>query len=126
MKHIHADSMMRYAADAIESATPWEWWEYYSDGMWQNCHTHPVWEDGVYYRRAVVGVEYMVSYPVPINEPLSDGDVYYVPRLDVHDLVEECVAGSDDRMLLLMARGMVHRVRVHAEQHAKALLNGRV
>ena len=60
-KHIHADLMAAYAADAMTTATPWELWEacdtksYYPDNSrWYTLKSDPVWNTTHEYRRKPV------------------------------------------------------------------------
>lgn len=54
-RHIHAELMMQYAQDAMETDKPWERWEFYgslSEG-WMSVEAaiSPVWWPDVQYRR---------------------------------------------------------------------------
>ena len=41
--HIHAHLMAQYAEDAMVSETPWDNWEWFSDGKWVTCKKSPGW-----------------------------------------------------------------------------------
>ena len=54
MKHKHAELMMQYAQDAMETDKPWERWEYQFDGstLWHPFDEHsPAWANSMRYRR---------------------------------------------------------------------------
>lgn len=51
-KHIHAELMMEYAKDAMETDTPWKRWEFRNmKGEWVSLMQHPAWQPGVEYRK---------------------------------------------------------------------------
>lgn len=52
-KHIHAELMVQYAQDALETETPWERWEYSKsyDDKWQELVNNPHFYLDVKYRR---------------------------------------------------------------------------
>jgi hypothetical protein len=57
-KHVHADLMAAYAADAQTTATPWELWEacdtkshYPDNGRWYTLKSDPSWNPSFAYRR---------------------------------------------------------------------------
>ena len=42
-KHPHAELMMQYAEDAMETDEPWLLWQYRCEGKWKQCLAHPSW-----------------------------------------------------------------------------------
>jgi hypothetical protein len=57
-KHVHADLMAAYAADAQTTVTPWELWEardtkshYPDNGRWYTLKSDPSWNPSFAYRR---------------------------------------------------------------------------
>jgi len=74
-KHIHADLMMQYAKDAMESETPWDNWEIFDIvlNIWINLYCTPSWFEDVKYRRKqkrcyLNGIEVPeLGYPVGIG-----------------------------------------------------------
>lgn len=54
-KHIHADLMMLYAKDALETDKPWERWEHRANGCQEftSQGVHPNWWINFEYRRKV-------------------------------------------------------------------------
>lgn len=51
MKHKHADLMAQYAEDALETETPWQRWEIYTQRGWEQVDDNPWWLHGTLYRR---------------------------------------------------------------------------
>jgi hypothetical protein len=51
--HKHAEKMMQYAQDALQSETPWKLWEFKhtADTRWVACELNPVWQERDEYRR---------------------------------------------------------------------------
>ena len=56
-RHIHAELMTAYAADAARDFRPWELWEFRDKGLanwpdqWQTLERHPSWQLNTDYRR---------------------------------------------------------------------------
>lgn len=44
-KHKHAELMLQYAQDAMETDEPWERWEYREceNNVWSDLDSHPCW-----------------------------------------------------------------------------------
>ena len=63
-KHKHAELMMEYAKDAMESETPWKGWQCSLDSKWwTDMDMAPTWDPEMEYRRrpkkpTVAGVEF--------------------------------------------------------------------
>ena len=55
MKHVHAELMMEYAKDAMETNEPWKMWEYFDhmDKDWFALKSNPQFHPSVKYRRKV-------------------------------------------------------------------------
>ena len=53
MKHKHAELMLMYAQDAMETNTPWEMWESFNtlSQSWMNLECNPSWHQFSQYRR---------------------------------------------------------------------------
>lgn len=66
MAHIHAELMRQYAEDAMESDTPWENWEFFSEEKQKFVHLgkNPKWEVNTQYRRKE-------KYKVEVDENLN-------------------------------------------------------
>lgn len=126
-KHIHAELMLQYAQDAMETDKPWERWECCrSDGVWDELSKHPMWTERMGYRRKPRTININgFEVPEPVREPLEEGTTYFVPNLhgvlpDPHyeSIWDNC--GIDVRRLV---HGLIHLTREAAELHAKALLS---
>ena len=129
-KHIHAELMMQYAQDAMETPEPWERWEVCGKltGTW-----YPLSEgdglsfiSGHQYRRkpkmlsVTLASGEVVSWPEPHRTDLEYGDsyFYFVPTLgDIMRKTWDCAPW--DRTTL--SNGYIHLTKEAAEQHAAAL-----
>jgi hypothetical protein len=53
--HKHAEAMMEYAKDAMETDKPWERWEFQTPGYgsksWTHLCIHPIWSEDKIYRK---------------------------------------------------------------------------
>ena len=129
MKHKHAELMMQYAQDAMETDKPWERWQYNSnkdDFGFISCdkYTMAFYDDYEYRRKPkMVSVTLMdgevLSWPEPLK--LSDLELnksyfFIDTELDIH----ETRWVSFDNMGLVSC-GMVHDTKEAAEQHSHAL-----
>ena len=55
MAHKHANAMMEYAMDALQTDAPWQRWEYRENegSYWRQPGSHPCWFEDCEYRRKV-------------------------------------------------------------------------
>lgn len=126
-KHPHAELMLQYAQDAMETDKPWERWEtslLYKISSWVDLDTHPVWSVSNEYRRKPQTIR-IGEYDVP--EPVRDAKglgLYYAVDLcsPRGGTVEDQWRGTPYDLERL-ERGLIHRTREAAELHAKALLS---
>lgn len=127
MKHIHAELMMEYAKDAMETDEPWLRWEAYStvDNDWKPFRfDHPSWFFETQYRRkpkmiTINGHE----IPEPYRGEMRYGQFYYIPNLDSSDLYNTlnwCKDACDQRVI---ERSLLHLSKEAAIKHAEALLS---
>jgi len=67
-KHIHAELMAQYAADAMETDKPWERWEscVKVQNLWRPLIGHPMWSDAINYRRKTVTIMPVEPLPCPL------------------------------------------------------------
>ena len=129
MKHKHAELMMQYAQDAMETDKPWKRWQYNSnkdDFGFISCDKYTIaFYDDYEYRRKpkMVSVTLMdgevLSWPEPLK--LSDLELnksyfFIDTELDIH----ETRWVSFDNMGLVSC-GMVHDTKEAAYKHAEAL-----
>ena len=128
MKHKHAELMMQYAQDAMETNEPWRNWEAYNthDRKWNDCSKYPKWYDHIEYRRKPKRISVtladgeVVSWPEPHRTELEYGSTYFyfVPTHgDIVLKVWDCAPW--DRTTL--SNGCVHLTKEAAEQHSHAL-----
>ena len=126
MGHVHAELMMEYAKDAMETDKPWERWEAGKSniGIYIDIDGHPTWDEDLDYRRKPCTININGrEVPEPVREPLKEGQKYYIPSLE-YSPTYNCVAWADgtfDRFWL--ERGLIHLTREAATAHAKELLS---
>ena len=124
-KHIHADLMLQYAQDAMETDKPWERWELFDDG-WYGLTNHPVWHFNTEYRRkpkmlsVTLANSEVVSWPEPVRENLKHQEQYFVPSQDGHAICDRWFGTDGD--IAKLAAGLVHLDPKAAAQHAAAFL----
>ena len=129
MKHKHAELMMQYAQDAMETDKPWERWQYNSnkdDFGFISCdkYTMAFYDDYEYRRKPkMVSVTLMdgevVSWPAPHCTELEYGDSYFYADADGSVICVEWDGVEWDKRTL--ADGWIHLTKEAAEQHAAAL-----
>ena len=127
MKHKHAELMMQYAQDAMESSEPWRNWEFYNthDSKWNDCSNHPKWYEEIKYRRKpkMVSVTLangeVVSWPEPHKFIPQYGQNYYL--VDSNGEIENNKYDGTQTEVLFIRFGLVHLTKEAAEQHSHAL-----
>ena len=127
MKHKHAELMMQYAQDAMETDKPWELWEvkYPTEKDWLTLDCNPLWQGAVEYRRkpkmlsVTLESGEVVSWPEPQRTEREYGDVYYYVNADGSVTFEEwdCLEWEIDSLY----NGWVHLTEDAAKQHAAAI-----
>ena len=131
MKHKHAELMMQYAQDAMETPYPWERWQYQTESMqegdvWNNCFLNPSFDVRYKYRRKpkMISVTLangeVVSWTEPLNlQNLELRKQYFFIDADfvIHETMWIKSCNTD-----IIVSGMVHLTKESAEQHAAALL----
>ena len=126
-KHIHAEMMMQYAQDAMETDTPWERWQWRSgNNLWEELMRHPSWSLSLEYRHKpkMISVTLangeVVSWPAPHCTELEYGSTYFYFVPTHGDIVlKEWDCAPWDRTTL--SNGCVHLTKEAAKQHATAL-----
>ena len=128
MKHKHAELMMQYAQDAMETDKPWELWEIRlpANKTWVNCTDGYMNFSSMFkYRRkpkmlsVTLASGEVVSWPEPQRTELEYGDSYFYVNADGSVIVEEwdCLAWDSDTL----SNGYIHLTKEAAEQHSHAL-----
>ena len=130
MKHKHAELMMQYAQDAMETPRPWERWQYQTESMqegdvWKNCFPNPSFDGSYKYRRKpkMISVTLMsgevVSWPEPLKlQNLELRKQYFF--IDADFVIHETMWIKSCNTSLIVS-GMVHLTKEAAEQHSHAL-----
>ncbi|OAM33541.1 hypothetical protein A7Q01_00885 [Eikenella sp. NML96-A-049] len=123
--HKHAENMMLYAQDALETETPWERWEWreFGDQSFIQCVQHPSWRDSYEFRRKpqVIRVG-RHEFPKPITEaPPFWTDYFYITAVDTcFTVCSDNWAGEiHDRWRLIGNRA--HLSQEAAQAHADVL-----
>ena len=128
-KHTHAELMMQYAQDAMETDEPWKLWQYSNDNSngWQDIGCPVQWYSEDEYRRKpkMVSVTLangeVVSWPEPHRTELEYGDPYfYFAPTHGNIVLERWDCAPWNRSTL--SNGYIHLTKEAAEQHAAALL----
>lgn len=125
-KHKHAELMMQYAQDAMETDKPWERWQYFHRGTeeWKSLEKLN-WNPNVMYRckpkmlSVTLANGEVVSWPEPQRTELEYGDAYFYVDVDGSVMVGEWDCLEWDKRTL--ADGWVHLTEEAAQQHAAAL-----
>lgn len=63
-----------------------------------------------------------IDVPEPEREPLKIGETYYIPYLSHQDNINSLCWGNDMYDIRVLKRGLVHRTKEAAIQHAKVLI----
>lgn len=122
--HPHAESMLLYAQDAMETNKPWERWEYNADGTgWYSLTICPVWEPPVSYRRKpktilVNGIE----VPEPVSKPLKESETYWLAVPTNRNRAVSIVWMDDKDDEYVLQCGLIHLTKEAAVLHAEAML----
>ena len=128
-KHIHAELMLTYALDAMESDKPYEMWEFNEDcpgSFWLPLADNPIWDKYFKYRRKLKTIR-IGNHTVP--EPLKEAPTYsckvYKVALDTQELVTEInwEAWMITTDCSMFSKRLVHLNKEAATLHAKALLS---
>lgn len=124
MKHKHAELMLEYAQDAMQSETPWDNWEYsINDIDWfQMGGGASAWHPTFSYRRKKKTINingYEVSEP--IAEYPMIGSSYYLVSTSYGVSCHKWSGGDTD--VEWWENGLIHANKEDAELHLKALLS---
>ena len=127
MKHIHAELMMEYAKDAMETDEPWERWEYYSHRCtWEPFKiSGPSWGEESEYRRKARTININGhEVPEPYRGEMKKDQPYFIPRIGWMG----CEGNYEEEVWInctydnnMIHRGLIHLNKEAAMAHAKAL-----
>jgi len=127
MKHKHAELMMEYAKDAMETDMPWLRWEKKIMGIddeFVGCGGNPSWSDYSKYRRKPRTININgYKVPEPYRGEMKDGDPYYGVSLNSNS---ECVSEvwyDECYCNRAMLNGLVHLNKDAAMAHTRDLLS---
>jgi len=124
MKHPHAELMLQYAQDAMETDFPCDRWQYKSGGNWQPCINNPLWHKTHQYRRKPKTININgIEVPEPERKALEDETKYFVPNLDGGFRSVEYRWNNDSTDYRLLSLGLVHKTKEAAIAHTDALLS---
>lgn len=126
MKHIHAELMLQYAQDAMETDKPWERWEYFSIAIneWKGFSSCPTWSPYYVYRRKQKTININGhEVPEPVKNKLTLNTIYYIANIGYGKLFSEYTCGDDGIDNRLFNRGLIHLTKEAAIKHAEALLS---
>ena len=125
MKHKHAELMLQYAQDAMETNEPWERWEIFIKDSWRDLGECFFFAKEEEYRRKpkMISVTLangeVVSWPEPHKGDLNVGQHCYLVKNN-GDVEHVCFAIHSHNNMAVMF-GMVHLTKEAAEQHSHAL-----
>ncbi len=122
-KHIHAELMLQYAQDAMETETPWERWECLEkdDDEWSELGINPRFHPDVKYRRKPKTININgFEVPEPLREAPKDGTTYY--PVYIPTIAGEWWAGDNGDKICLW-EGLAHSTIEGARLHREALLS---
>jgi len=133
-KHKHAELILQYAQDAMETDKPWERWEHRhgnGNGNGNGNDTENPWftptvelgfSPSVEYRRKPVYLTINGFYvPKPEKAPLQDGTEYYVPSFNNEEGITVFLWRDSAADLRRLRHGVVHLKTEDAYTHTKAL-----
>lgn len=122
-KHRHAELMMQYAEDAMETDEPWLLWQYRCEGKWKQCLAHPSWAKSGTFRRKPEPIRVgNYEFPSPEINPLKLNDKYWYIEISDYGFYAQYRTWTDsnkDRQLLNSR--LVHTNMEDAKQHANVL-----
>lgn len=123
-KHIHADLMMQYAKDAMETDKPWERWEYFDGNLWVVPDFPMAFDEECQYRRKpdVIKINGF-EVPVPLKVAPGLGTLYSYAHPSGEDLHITNTWDNDNFDKRLLQKGLIHLTKEAAVAHAKALLS---
>lgn len=125
--HIHAETMLQYAQDAMKTNTPWELWECRkanSNDPWCELETHPAWCEYSEYRHKPHTVNINgYEVPEPVRSPLYIGTKYWSPYISVGAHASSATWTEHEFDYARLRNGVIHQTSGAAIAHAKALLS---
>ena len=126
MKHPHAELMALYAKDALDTDTPYLYWQVQKkgEGKWYNLTQHPTWSVNDLYRsNKVVYDTYSFVRPMTFKEThkLKEGDTYFIVDLTKSGLVKSFVWKGSISDYARVEQNIAHLSKGNAYNHATIL-----
>lgn len=130
-KHPHAELMKLYAEDAMNTARPWELWEFRKEGgdHWMRCTKNPDWvEYHEYKQRPKTVVVDDIEFPEPYIpfELICSERVFYTIGISGKGLIVEEIKrhrANFEKFDDLLMRGLIFKQSDDCERYIKALSN---
>lgn len=122
--HKHAALMLQYAQDAAETDTPWERWEFKTDGnTWVELSKNPSWfEDRKYRRKPQVIRVGRHAFPKPIsNQPLHGTRYFFISGIGACFLPRSDTWTGADYDANRLTGNRIHLSKDAAQAHADVL-----
>jgi len=128
MKHPHAELMLEYAKDAMETDMPWELWEYKykNDEKWSKLFENPKWDISNSYQREQKTININgFEVPEPCKVKPNKNNTYYIVNINAatNHYYDENDWTDDSYDNRFFDRGLIHLSKENAIAHAKALLS---
>ena len=123
--HKHAELMLQYAQDAMETDKPWERWQIRPEGGtegWHDCSGRLCFSERCEYRRKPRTLTYSVTIPEPLREAPHDGKVYFVPNVASNRFYFDTRWDGDCVDNFRLERGLCFATKEDAIAAAKAML----
>lgn len=130
-KHPHAELMMEYAKDAMETDKPWLLWERSelpsnaAANSFKDLKDNPSWFEQYTYRRKTKTININGhEVPEPLRVEPTSGTMVYLVRIDCQELVAKMVCTvSNTYARSNLITGLIHLTKEAAIAHAEALLS---
>ena len=130
MKHKHAENMIAYGQDAMETDKPWERWQVrlgHDGARWHDIECECTWNPNWEYRRKPRTININgFEVPEPVREPLKLCEEYHYVNFGALFTGGGVAADKWADTAVDLARlraGIIHLPSEAAELHAKALLS---
>jgi len=130
MKHPHAELMLQYAQDAMETDKPWERWEYLDiSGEWMPFYYHrmdnqpsPAWQSNIQYRRKSKTIRVNgFDVPEPMMEKPTTNQRYFVPSIGDQEWFYSSKWEHYPTQVRCFERNLCHSTKNGAIKHGMAL-----
>lgn len=124
-KHKHAELMLEYAKDAMETDKPWERWEILDDitNTWRTLTCAPFWVYKTAYRRKIETIKIgNFEFPKPEGKYPEKGTKIYTIAFHRRNNVESWVWEGTTLDISIAESGLLHLSEENARKHAEVLV----